>query len=70
MRVQPRGTEIHFITRTHVLITICSFDFSCLKMYPEEACVFTSPPSDCLRTDLTRHRLHVRSVCTTFTERM
>ena len=31
MRVQLCGTELHFITLTHMLITIYSFDFSCLN---------------------------------------
>jgi hypothetical protein len=48
MRVQPRGTEIHFITLTHMLITIYSFYFSCLKLHTEEARVFTSSLSDCI----------------------
>ena len=42
MRVQLCGTELRFITLTHMLITIYSYDFSCLKLHTDEARVFNS----------------------------
>jgi len=52
MRVQPRGTEIHFITCTYAHHNIY-LRFLLSKLNTEEARVFTSSLLNCVFTDLT-----------------